>query len=304
MNTIEQYMQTILVPILQRYHVSFDHILYTTSIVRMQMESLIGHWNDRLFRNTVLLFGAEEGTFYEPASSKLDIRKFVVVTIRNSPIETIQSDACSKAGLDNPLPNEAVKEITSSAISFFNKQNFEVLCKEIQLSSENDFYYDVLSHHPISWQALTTLASSSAKAQDYSPYNASVPFQLDELLDYTAEESIEKLSSVVYDAYEGSIEAPLCRVLKQFEEIGDSFFIIDSFKGLSRNFKKEIQAMEYLLSRGHAFVTANYYLQNGHVEQRPKLLRAGHSVADYRKNLSQVDTLGYRHKSALKQYLK
>ena len=65
-----------------------------------------------------------------------------------------------------------------------------------------------------------------------------------------------------------------------------------------------LDILEFLLSRDHAFVSANYYLENGHVERRAKLLRAGHNVGESRKNLANMAGLGYRHKAALNRYQK
>lgn len=70
-----------------------------------------------------MLLGSEEGPFYEPAG-KADVKCFIVVTLRNSPIETIQSDNYVSAGMQNSLSSQDVKEITSGAIRFFNPLDF------------------------------------------------------------------------------------------------------------------------------------------------------------------------------------
>ena len=97
MDAVSHYLNSILAPRLRGYGVSEHFLLRTIGIIHTQMTSLLRHWDDRVFKNTVLLLGLEEGSFYEPRA-KIDIRCFVVVAIRNSPIETIQSDAYGVGG--------------------------------------------------------------------------------------------------------------------------------------------------------------------------------------------------------------
>ena len=90
--------------------------------------SLLRNWDDVAFRKTVLLLGSEEGPFYEPAG-KYDTKCFVVVAIRNSPIETIQSESYQRAGLSSAISSRDVRAITGSAIRYFNNKDFAKLCK-------------------------------------------------------------------------------------------------------------------------------------------------------------------------------
>ena len=60
--------------------------------------------------------------------------------------------------------------------------------------------------------------------------------------------------------------------------------------------------LEFLLTRNLLFVSTNYYLENGHVERRMKLLRAGHSTSDVKRNIANTASLAYRHKLILNRY--
>ena len=102
MDAVSHYLNHILTPRLRGYGVTEQFLLYTVSTIHTQMTSLLRHWNDREFRNTVLLLGMEEGSFYEPPA-KIEVRCFVVVTIRNSPIEMLQSNSYAEAGLSQGL---------------------------------------------------------------------------------------------------------------------------------------------------------------------------------------------------------
>lgn len=153
MDAVSHYLNSILAPRLRGYGVSEHFLLRTIGIIHTQMTSLLRHWDDRVFKNTVLLLGLEEGSFYEPRA-KIDIRCFVVVAIRNSPIETIQSDAYGEAGLSKSLPSKDVKEITSEAIRYFSKQDFAEMCRQAKLSARQDLYQELANEYPVAWAAV------------------------------------------------------------------------------------------------------------------------------------------------------
>ena len=153
MDAVSHYLNHILTPRLRGYGVTEQFLLYTVNTVHTQMASLLRHWNDREFRNTVLLLGMEEGSFYEPPA-KIEVRCFVVVTIRNSPIETLQSNSYAEAGLSQGLGKKEVKEITSEAIRYFSKQDFAELCSQAKLSTKRDLYLELAEEHPVAWASL------------------------------------------------------------------------------------------------------------------------------------------------------
>ncbi len=304
MDAVSHYLNQILAPRLRNYGVSELFLLYTIDIINAQMTSLLRHWDDRVFRNTVLLLGLEEGSYYEPPC-KIDVRCFVVVAIRNSPIETMQSDAYTEAGLAKCLTNASVKDITSEAIRYFSTQDFAAMCKQATSSTKADLYLHLKQQHPVAWAALEKLATTSAKTVDYPKVTIDKAFDLDNLdgdTDVTVESG--KLKVGVYDGYTPEIEPPLKAYLKMLLEGSNGMLVVDSLKSLTRNITKLLDILEFLLTRGLIFTSTNYYLENGHVERRIKPLRAGHSAMEMQKNTSNVTGLGYRHKAALSHFAK
>ena len=67
MDAVGYYLHQILAPRLRNYGVSERFLLETIGVVHTQMTSLLRNWDDRMFRNTVLLLGLEEGSFYDEA---------------------------------------------------------------------------------------------------------------------------------------------------------------------------------------------------------------------------------------------
>ena len=200
MDAVSHYLNHILTPRLQGYGVTEQFLLYTISTIHAQMTSLLRHWNDRAFRNTVLLLGMEEGSFYEPPA-KIEVRCFVVVTIRNSPIETIQSNTYPEAGLSQILNSKDVKEITSEAIRYFSKQDFAELCSQAKLSTKRDLYLELAEEHPVAWASLQCLSGLRGKTSDYPPVQVEVPYHLDGIDDGT--EGTAESGKLVVGVYDG-----------------------------------------------------------------------------------------------------
>lgn len=304
MDAVFHYLNSILAPRLRSYGVSERFLLHTIGTIHTQMTSLLRHWDNRVFKSTVLLLGLEEGSFYEPPA-KIDIRCFVVVTIRNSPIETVQSDVYKEAGLSKSLSSKDVKEITSEAIRYFSKQDFAEMCRQAKLSTKQDFYQELATQYPVSWAALQHLATTNSKSVDYPKVSIAEPYFLegvDEESEVTAKPGEMKIG--VYDGYTPEIEPPLMAFLKMLSADSNGMLIVDSLKSVTRNIAKLLSVLEFLLTRDLIFASTNYYMENGHVERRIKPLRAGHSTAEMQRNVSNMTGLGYKHKAALSQYMK
>lgn len=303
MDAVSRYLDDILTPTLLKYEVSDCFTQFTVETVAMQMNSLLRHWDDYRFRSTVLLLGLEEGSFYEP-ESKLEIRSFVVTTLRNSPIEVILSESYSDAGLKRLLPNQEAKNITSAAVRYFSKQNFDEMCEQAKGMHSRDIYEELRVKYPVAWTSLQMAAISKAKVVDYPKTICKSPYLIEGIPVQNPTEGEKHTSiSVVLNGYDPTIDRQLMEALSGVGVVS-SCLVTDSFKGLTRNVEKLFRIMEFILTRGYPYVTANYYLENGHVEKRVKLLRAGHDWKDIINNLSNTSDLGYRHREILDKSLK
>ena len=302
MDAVSYYLNQILALRLRSYGVSERFLLFTIDTINTQMTSLLRHWDDRVFRNTVLLLGLEEGSYYEPPC-KIEVRCFVVVTIRNSPIETMQSDAFEETGLDRYLSSQNIKDIAGEAIRYFSTQDFEVMCKQAKNSGKPDLYLNLKQQYPVCWTALEKLAMTSAKTVDYPKAPFDVPYTFEEWVD-DPDKKLEKkeLTATYFDAYTYEFDPILIELLQGIVITPGSSLVVDAFKIATRNVEKLLKTIEFLLTRDHAFVTSNFYLENGHVERRIKPLRAAHTTDEMRKNFSQFASLGHKHKAILKRY--
>ena len=296
---ITRYLNEKLSPQLLGYGVSLEFLKHICQTVEMQMLSALSHWNDVVFRKALLLTTLEEGLFYEP-SGRTDIKCFVVLTLRNSPFESLQSDSFTNSGLSSMLTNHQIRLVTSSAITYFNELDFTALCREIKASCEyTDIYGEVTRQCPVAWTALTNLASSSAKSVVFSGVTINTPSQL-KGFDHSVEYKPNEFKAV-FDGYSNEIDRNLSRQLKSVIEYR-GVFTVDCFKALSRNFEKLQSVIEFLLTRGCAFVTSNYYLENGYAERRTTILRAfscENGINEMKLHFSMTKGLGPKHKAAL-----
>jgi hypothetical protein len=292
---IEGYLANTLAKQLADFGVNGMFIERITNSVREQILSCVYHWNDEGFRKALLIVGSEEGAFYQPRADN-DIRNFVVVTIRNSEIESTQSSNFPVAGLDRSIADDGVKMITSAAIEYFSKVDLSGLQRRMAPLKE-DMYYDLSKKHPISWQALTKLSAMNSKAARYKKVAV---LSVSDISAMPVDNGVPAKAggAVVSDALSFSLDPKLQSILKYCASGGHPF-IIDSFKFLTRNIRKLLIIMEYLLGNGAPFVTCNYYIENGYIEKRPKILKAGHSYEDALRNMRQTAGLGARHKSSL-----
>ena len=208
-----------------------------------------------------------------------------------------------RSGLEPGAGKKEVKEITSEAIRYFSKQDFAELCGQAKFRTERDLYLELAEEHPVAWASLQCLAGMRGKTADYPPVQVKAPYHLDGI-DDCVEETAEpgKLVVGVYDGYSPEIESSLAELLKMLSADSDGVLIVDSFKSVTRNVTKLMGILEFLLTRNLPFVSTNYYLENGHVERRMKLLRAGHSPDEIKRNIANTANLAYRHKLILNRF--
>ena len=126
MDAIEVYFDTVLIPQLEHLGVRLfpGAVEAVVMDIRHRLQSVLSRWHDTPTRNTFLLLGREEGAFYEPRSASLEIRAFVVVTIRNSLLEDLGIPGASLIPADvpeseKPMQEADVQSITEAAIRYW-----------------------------------------------------------------------------------------------------------------------------------------------------------------------------------------
>ncbi len=299
---VSYYIDNILEAKLIKLNVDKSYTEKIISDIRNKIYSLLKHWNDSKFRETILLLGLEEGKFYKPKNASLKIKCFVVVTIRNSLLETIASVDYKQAGLKCPILDEEIIDITMNAISYFNALNLRKIAEKLDYSNCNDIYYNISNTYKLAWQALRELAFCAEQDKYYDKAKDYNKISLIDLKSSKNSDLKDILSHVDYQSGISSIFSDeLLSIIKHVINTSSmKYFFTDCFKHTSRNIEKLFKVIEILLQRDKVFLTTNYYISNNYVAKRTKILRASHTSKDVEYKLKQFNNMSKIHADALK----
>src|SRR5215467_3802679 len=180
-DAIDVYLDTILTPQLEHLGVQAfpGAIEAVASDIRLRLQSALSRWHDKQTRNTLLLLGREEGAFYEPRSASLEVRTFVVVTVRNSLLEDLGIPGASLIPADvpeaeKPMQEADVRLITEAAIRYWQAidvQSLHVLPPAVA----DDPFGRLLKDSPHAWHVLSTLANARERTVTFAPCQAPRP---------------------------------------------------------------------------------------------------------------------------------
>ena len=293
-NIVDNYLNSVLKKQLERFHISRGAITPILDNIKVQLNSFLFHYHDIEFRNGLLILGSEEGNFYVPKNSM--IANMVVLTIRNSLLEGISSKYYKEYGSSVDLKDNAIKVITSSAITYFASKNLDEYSKHIVI--ENDYYKEVASHYPVAMNALIELAKCSdlEVEHDYPSISYHQPYELVEL-------SSPKNRSFIDDTVESGISPmfnqTLCHLLKGIKNKESQFFYTDCFKCVTRNFEKMLRILEFILTHDAFFITSNYFITKDYVSRRRMLVKASHSDSEMFEKLKDLTDVSNKYKDIL-----
>jgi hypothetical protein len=300
---VEKYISDTLKPQLTDFGVPSALIENVITSIREQMLSCLYHWNDITFRRTILVIGEEEGSFYSPKADP-DIRSFVVVTVRNSPLESIHADSYNADGQGRRLTADDIRAVTSAAIKYFSNIDIPNITKGMNLSS-GDKYGELAGKYPISWAAFTALANSKKQTIEYEPIPLTKKPDLNNLTRQHAvngmffDEKRNQMMQVTADGYSMTIDLGLAHILDTIIKEKMPFFC-DSFKGISRNVEKLFSVIEYIFGNGLFLISSNYIIANGYIERRIKPIKPGHDHEEMIRNWKNNTGLTENHKKWLK----
>jgi len=304
MNALEKYLDSILLPQLASFAVPEAAICKVSENIKEQMYSFFQIWNDTTIRNTILLIGLKEGSFYS-ADASVEVKCFVVVTIRNSMLETLASVGCTTLNMSQMLSDDNVKEITSKAVDYFSELDFDKLSLELNYDNINNVYLNVKEKYPTAWNAVEVLAISE-KCNTHFPKTkaSSETAMLTELNSFCCNENTApEKPTVSLDGYSDILDNDLLYYLKNVYTNPKAVFVSSCFKMISRNIDKLFRVMDFVLCCNKVCITANYLISNGHVERRNPILRASHSDDEATQKLCNYEGLQTKHARILKEML-
>src|SRR5215469_16450906 len=180
-DAIDVYLDTILTPQLEHLGVQAfpGAIEAVASDIRLRLQSALSRWHDKQTRNTLLLLGREEGAFYEPRSTSLEVRAFVVVTVRNSLLEDLGIPGAPLIAADipeaaKPMQEADVQPITEAAIRYWQTIDLQGL-QVVPPAAEDDPFGYLRKDAPHAWHVLSSLANARERTVTFAPCQAPRP---------------------------------------------------------------------------------------------------------------------------------
>ncbi len=243
------------------------------SDIKDRMCSLLSKWEDEAFRKTILFVTDEEALFYEP-DAPADVKRFVVATIRNSMLEIAASVNCGQFKMQEPLSDKTIKEITANAISYFRQCDFDTLKEETEGMEYTDVYEEPIQKYPLAWDILQKAALMEHAELKFE--GSEKTYSLDTEKEFLVKEHRAAICDGFTLEFDDYLREELGKVISGMTDL----FYVDCFKMLSRNFEKVLHVLQIILENDRAFVTCNYYISNGVIEKRKKLLRAAHNAGE------------------------
>ena len=298
---IESYLRSLLRPQLQVMGLNKRQQDLVCDDIHARLSSLLGNWDDTVFRKTTLLLGTEDATFYQPANVDLEIRALVVVGIRNSMLEDLSADRPFMkefVSVAHCLPDSLVPVITSQAVDFFASTYREMGgWKTSAPTSKADVFRSLSRQFPESWRRFELLANSDFPEHDLhhesaKPFN---PPSLDE-----EQSNRQDAKTTVLSGYAPNIDPDLRNYLQHIRDDKVELFFTSTFKWLTRNPAKLLKVIELLLSWNSAYVTSNYIIRRDYCAKRKSLMRPPHTVGEMKANLANQTGMTDRHCQCLK----
>ena len=302
-DAIDVYLDTILTPQLEQLGVqSFPGaIKAVVTDIRLRLQSVLSRWHDLQTRNTLLLLGREEGAFYEPRAAPLEVRAFVVVTVRNSLLEDLGIPGASLIPADvleeeKPMQESDVRKITEAAISYWQTIDVQRL-RVLPPAAEDDPFGRLPKDAPHAWHVLSSLANTRERTVTFAPCQAPRPSLPKATVEHDPEER-----SVVLSGITPEFDTLMVSSLRAIRNGRLKYLYSDSWKWFTRHPGKLYRALDFALAHGGTVVTQNYLLTATMACRRRVFVRPAHTVDEfYAKfhNVRLLDGLELSHRVVL-----
>ncbi len=293
MRLVQGYTQSVLVPQLRSLGLNKRQWKIVAEDVTQRLESLLSHWSDVPFRQTVLAIGREEAIFWEPRSTSLDIRSLVVVAVRNSLVTDLNATRAYTKALRSPteyLPDEQMPWITGEAIKYFQAANLDM----VQIQPKRDLFGSLPRRFPNAWHVLSLLGNSSE-----NEIAVNLPMAKAEPVDFARCRANDGDFRDIESGFDPGLNDYLAEILRKIERKELGLFFSLAFKWITRNPEKLLSIIDHVLRYGGTVLTPNYFLSPHYLARRHPLLRPAHFSSEIAGQLADADGLSERHREAL-----
>jgi hypothetical protein len=303
MDAIDMYLDTILLPQLEHLGVqSFSGAVEAVvTDIRRRLQSVLSRWQDLPARNTLLLLGREEGAFYEPRSASLEVRAFVVVTVRNSLLEDLGIPGASLIPADvpaaeKPMQEADVRAITEAAIRYWQTIDVQSL-RMVPPAAADDPFGHLRKDTPHAWHVLSCMANALERTVTFEPCRAPRPSLPKATVEHDPEARAVVLSGITPE-----FDTLMVSSLRAIRNGKLRYLYSDSWKWLTRHPGKLYRALDFALAHGGSVVTQNYLLTATMACARRGFARPAHTMDEFYAKLRDarlLDGLELPHRSVL-----
>jgi hypothetical protein len=256
-----------------------------------RLASLFTHWQDKNYKETMLFPVIEEAFHYYPQEAGLEVKALVVLCVRNSLLEDLQSDYPYHPKIKKLLSDKHIPLITSEAIQYWNKVNFNDLVID---QVNEDMFGEIPNKYPTSWSIFLLFSQMQELELDFEPFT--YPPSLINSSSRIYPERDNKVT--VLSGIDPAIDSNLLNFLIAIQQGEMKLFFSSSFKHITRNTEKLFKVLDIVLSNGGYVLTPNYFFTNGYVSRRRKLLRPTHMSLDI-KQFADNHGISENHREAL-----
>ncbi len=288
---IEEYLLGILRPQLEQHSVPKDGIETIFTDIESRLRALLARWHDEEWRDTVLMIGREEGTFYKPGDTPLSIRSLVVVAIRNSALEDWHVER-QYGGRGRYLDEAGMQEITEAAIHYFDSCALHTLPAATPV--EKNPFVSLEQEFPYAWNAFAVLADIH-REEDEQPEKTKeglcFSFEPPETVSRPSIPPVAKqmqadkkhkrdkrasIPTITLSGMSPEFDEGLVSYLALIRDGRMQLFYTDSWKGISRHPQKLFTVINCILAYNGFIISPNYALASTTVSIRAPLLAPAH----------------------------
>src|SRR6266496_591769 len=299
---IDRYVETVLAPHLVGLGVaSLPWALnIVVTDVRLRLQSVLVHWQNLPIRKTLLLIGREEGMFYQPQLTPLEIRALVVVAVRNSLLEDLGAAGSSLLPPDTPraawpVKDENIRSITQEAIVYWQQVDLEHLSLPA-LRPELDIFGRLKQNFPHAWHVLSRLAQTKTQTIFFPPCQTPLPTLL-----VPSVAAGTPGRAVVLSGINPLFDSQLVGFLRAVQDGEIDILFADSWKMLTRHPEKLFRILDFVLAYEGSVVTHNYLLTSTLSCARQGLLRPAHRSQEAIAKFQNRAGLTAAHRKALEE---
>lgn len=239
----------------------------------------------------------EEATFYKPAFAGVEIKSLVVLGIRNSLLEDLHSTVANNFRLDKQgiLREKDIEKITKEAIKYFSSIEIKDIVDQSTLLEYEDPFSELPNKYPVAWEALKNIAICNGLSNLYG----SVQSESYSFFGESKDIIVDDLKSIILSGIDPHIDKQLGRQLKMIQERKQKIFFSPSFKMITRHPDKLYKVLDIILRSDATLVTFNYFIRNGFVAKREKLLKPIHSQKEMKNRFYDMRGLDANHRAIL-----